>query len=95
MIAKPQPPPPKAAVSVVTQPDWLRRPTAADMERYYPERALSLEKSGNARMTCKVNADGTLADCQVTSEEPVGSGLRSSALKMAGAVQDEAGNPRR
>jgi protein TonB len=53
------------------------------MERYYPERALSLEKSGTARMTCKVNADGTLADCKISSEEPSGLGFGSAALKMA------------
>ena len=68
VISKPQPPPPKAAVSVVTSPDWLRRPTGADMERYYPDRALQMEKNGEVRMTCKVKADGTLVQVfQTTS----------------------------
>jgi protein TonB len=84
VVAKPQPPPPKAAVSVVTSPDWLRRPTASDMERYYPERALSMEKNGEVRMTCKVKADGTLEDCKISSETPSGFNFGSSALKMAG-----------
>jgi protein TonB len=74
-------------VSVVTSPDWLRKPTGSDIERYYPERALSLEKNGSVRMTCKVRADGKLESCNVTSEDPSGLGFGAAALKMASLFQ--------
>jgi periplasmic protein TonB len=87
VIAKPAPPPPRQAVSVVTSPDWLRKPSGADIDREYPERASRLEKSGTVRLTCKVRANGTLENCNVLSENPRDLGFGDAALKLVPKFQ--------
>src|SRR3954468_24234190 len=73
-------PPKKAAVSVVTQPDWDVRPTAEMMERHFPPLAVMFAISGYARITCLVKVDHTLADCKVVDEGPVGLGFGAAAV---------------
>jgi protein TonB len=87
IVRTPQPPPPKQAVSVVTNPDWLRRPSGSDIDKYYPERAARLEKSGTARLSCKVRANGTLEACSVLSENPKDLGFGEAAMKMVNLFQ--------
>jgi len=80
----PAPPPPEPPrPSVITSPDWLRRPSAEDMERYYPERAQRMNVSGRASISCTVNARGTLEGCSVTSEDPSDAGFGDAALRMS------------
>jgi TonB family protein len=76
---KPSDPP----VVTISDPQWLRRPTARDVERFYPSEALSAEKSGVAILACKVDASGSLHDCVIESEAPAGLGFGAAALKMA------------
>jgi TonB family protein len=68
--------------SVMTQPDWLRRPTGEDMARYFPDRAMRSGQAGRATIFCRVTADGTLADCHVTEESPLDYGFGDAALKL-------------
>jgi len=80
----PAPPPPEPPrPSVITSPDWLRRPSAEDIARYYPERAQRMEIEGRATISCTVNARGTLDGCSVASEEPAEGGFGDAALRMA------------
>jgi protein TonB len=67
---------------VITQPDWLRKPTAEDMAQYYPDRAQRLGVSGRAELSCTVTAQGTLTECSVASEDPSDQGFGTAALKM-------------
>ncbi|HZK98901.1 MAG TPA: energy transducer TonB, partial [Caulobacteraceae bacterium] len=69
--------------SVITRPDWLRRPTGDDVNQFYPERAQRMEVSGRASITCVVTASGTLSGCSVSSEEPGDQGFGAAALKMS------------
>jgi protein TonB len=50
---------------VITQPDWLRKPTGEDMARYYPDRAQRMNIEGRATISCTVTANGTLSNCTV------------------------------
>ena len=80
----PAPPPPEPPrPSVITQPDWLRRPSAEDMAKYYPDRATRMNIEGRAMLACTVNARGTLDACTVTEETPAEAGFGDAAMKLS------------
>jgi protein TonB len=87
------PPPSPPTPSVITNPQWLERPSGRDFARYYPERALQREQEGRVSLDCIVSADGRIA-CTVTAEDPQGWGFGEAALRisrhfrMAPATQD-------
>ena len=74
----PQDPP---AASVITQPQWVSRPTGDSLARAYPRSALRDGLSGRGVVTCKVTAEGKLAACVVVEESSPGFG--QAALDMA------------
>ncbi|WP_091740636.1 energy transducer TonB [Phenylobacterium immobile] len=73
----PRPPP------VIASPDWLRRPTGAEIARYYPDRAARRDISGRAVIACRVTREGGLDGCTVDAEAPAGEGFGAAALKMS------------
>lgn len=75
-----EPPP---ASHVIRSPTWLRRPSGEDMARYYPDAAIRRDISGLATMSCSVGATGTVRDCRIISETPIGAGFGEAALKLA------------
>lgn len=77
----PAPEPPKPPV--ITQPTWRRLPSAEDMARYYPDRALRLGVVGEATLNCAVTASGAVEGCHVAHESPRGEGFGAAALKMS------------
>jgi protein TonB len=79
--AAPPPEPPRP--SVITSPDWLRKPSGEDIARYYPERAQRMNVGGRATLSCTVNARGTLENCSVISEEPGDQDFGSAAMRMS------------
>jgi len=82
--ATPFPPPvPDTRPSVIQNPDWVSRPTALQMTRYYPAGAMENEISGKVLLSCGVTATGAMAGCQVLSETPAGQGFAQAALKLA------------
>jgi len=82
---KPPAPPPPTPVreSVITQPDWSRKPDAEALSRYYPERASRMSIEGTATISCTVNARGTLDNCSVVSETPPEAGFGDATLKAS------------
>src|SRR5262249_1402012 len=58
-----QSPPDTAPSHVVTQPDWLRRPAAEDMARFYPPTAARQDGEGRAVVACQAAAEGTQSPC--------------------------------
>ena len=60
--ATPPPAPPAtpagARPSVITMPDWVRRPTGEDMARFYPSKAAREEVEGRATLSCSVSGRG-------------------------------------
>lgn len=72
-----------AQQGVITNPDWLRRPSPDELWRVAPSRAAKEGKSGSARIACQVNADGGLFDCRVDEETPPGYGFGAAGLALA------------
>jgi len=70
--------------ALIQNPDWVARPTALQMTRYYPEVAMENGVSGKVVLNCGVTASGGVANCQVLSETPAGQGFAAAALKLAG-----------
>lgn len=68
----------------ITRPDWLSRPDAADLDRYYPERAKEEGVNGRATISCRLTARGTLTACSVVSETPAGFGFGQATIRAAG-----------
>jgi len=69
----PQPP------AVITNPRWERQPSADQLMRAYPNRALEAEVGGRASLNCLVQPNGRVADCNLTSETPGGYGFGRAA----------------
>lgn len=85
-VTNTEPPAPTATPSppgVIRNPVWIRRPTAEEAGRLYPERALNRGVAGSATLWCGIRADGTMTDCQVVDESPAGWRFGAAALSMA------------
>ena len=67
---------------VVNSPTWERRPNGDDVASVYPDRAVRLGQSGGATLKCGVSAAGTLVDCQVVAETPMGFGFGLTVLRL-------------
>lgn len=76
-------PAPERAPPVIRNPSWDRQPTAEQMMRAYPERALERGVGGSAVLNCLVQANGTIAGCDVSSETPAGQGFGRAAQSLS------------
>lgn len=77
---EPTPPQPPA---VIRNPSWQRQPSAAQLMRAYPTRALTARVSGAVGLNCLVDRNGRVADCDVTQETPGGHGFGRAAQGLA------------
>ncbi|MES2833702.1 MAG: energy transducer TonB [Pseudomonadota bacterium] len=68
---------------VIRNPQWVRRPSADQMLAAYPDRAIRAEVSGRATLSCGVLANGSMTNCSVVSETPVGYGFGRAALGLS------------
>jgi len=68
----------------VSQPGIVTKPTAAQIQAAYPERALDNQIEGAAAMDCTVMADGKLTGCRIAGEAPGGFGFGQATLDLAG-----------
>jgi TonB family protein len=66
---------------VVTNPRWLKIPSADDLSHFAP--ATARGRGGLARIRCVVTSRGTLDKCVVESETPEGLGFGNAALLLA------------
>jgi TonB family protein len=64
---------------VITNPDWLRKPSGEEFAQFYP--VFGVE--GWAAIECGVTAEGKMEGCVVNSEEPKGLGFGAAALKIS------------
>jgi TonB family protein len=68
---------------LITNAEWLRKPTGDDVARAYPQRALQAALSGRALLQCRVRQNGTLTRCIVMAESPTGSDFGATSLKLS------------
>jgi protein TonB len=73
---------PPRSPPVITRPRWASQPSADQMSRAFPERALQDGTSGTASLTCLVSAAGSLSNCAVTAETPSNRRFGSAALGL-------------
>jgi protein TonB len=74
---------PPVAPKEIRDPNWLSQPTAVELERYYPQRAIDANLSGSATLQCVVTEAGALTGCQVAGETPRAAGFGAAALKLS------------
>ncbi|HYD27202.1 TonB family protein [Brevundimonas sp.] len=72
-VATPEPP------AVITSPRWVRQPSAEQLMRAYPDRALRAEVGGLVTLNCLVQPNGRVADCNVAGETPGNYGFGRAA----------------
>lgn len=71
------------APSTYVNPDWLKKPTAAQTAAVYPQRAMLAGVAGSVTLACKVLVTGDLDDCLVTREVPARMDFGAAALRLA------------
>ncbi|GAA0638905.1 TonB family protein [Brevundimonas lenta] len=81
--ARPAVTPDPPVTRVITSPSWSRQPSAEQLMRAYPDRALARGVSGSASLNCLVQADGTVASCDITGETPAGQGFGRAAQSLS------------
>ena len=74
---------PLVAARVIRDPSWLSRPSADEMNREYPQRALELGRTGLVSIGCTVSTNGALTGCVVANETPAGYGFGAAALRLS------------
>lgn len=72
-----------APARVVENPIWVRKPDTHALARLFPAKAQKWGKRGHVVVRCLIALDGSLTNCIVTNETPVGWGFGDAALKMA------------
>jgi protein TonB len=82
-LPEPAPAPAPQAPPVITNPDWLDRPSGAEISRYYPDRAARLGVEGRALINCRVSAQGRLEACVVAHESPADQDFGQAAMQMS------------
>lgn len=85
--ATPPPAPVEAPRLVITDPQWVRRPSGAEAARVYPQTAAAQGVGGRVSLSCPVRADGGLPFCRVLGETPPEAGFRTAAIRLASAYQ--------
>jgi TonB family protein len=73
--------------TVITNPEWARRPSAEDLGRVWPSEAVRRQIGGHAEIKCVVTKQGALRDCIVLEESPPGAGFGDAALLLAPQFQ--------
>lgn len=68
---------------VITEPQWLSRPDADELNKAYPQRALELARTGEAVLSCQVTASGSVTGCTVAEETPKGFGFGAAAISLS------------
>lgn len=69
--------------ALMTNPEWLERPSGSDLARYYPTVAYNLGIQGRAIIECRVGVDGRLYECRIVEETPARMGFGSATLTVA------------
>ncbi len=76
------PPPAPVRPDIITNPQWIERPSGRDFAREYPSRALERGREGRVVLDCVVRADGRI-NCTVVSEDPSGWGFGEAAVRIS------------
>jgi TonB family protein len=67
---------------VVTNPDWIERPSGEQVAEAYPPLAQALGLAGKTKLQCSVSVSQTLEHCRVAEESPRGFRFGGAALSL-------------
>ncbi len=70
-----------AGATLIRPPVYVDQPSQYEVQRFYPQRALSMDVQGMAQLNCLVLADGALA-CVAEEETPPEYGFGEAALRI-------------
>ncbi len=73
---------PGAGNHVITNPDWVKKPTPETMLSVWPKAAMEKGIDGKAVISCEVSRQGVMKNCVVVSEFPAGAGFGQAAIAM-------------
>ncbi len=73
---------PTAAARTIENPQWLQRPSRAQIVMAYPYKAELAGITGGAMLKCVVTAEGAPTDCKVLNETARDFGFGKGALKL-------------
>lgn len=86
-----------AGKPLVGTPTWAKFPDPGTLDRYYPERALRLEKDGSTIIACTVTGEGLFENCVPVSEHPAEMGFGAAGVRAMRLFRlnplDSAGEP--
>jgi protein TonB len=68
---------------VIQNPDWIAKPSGAQLADAYPGRALDVGIAGSVTLLCTVGVNGQVRDCTVAEETPKNAGFGPAALKLS------------
>lgn len=68
---------------ILSNVSWAAAPSYAQVAAAYPQKAREKLTEGRATLTCRFKAEGRLADCQTTAEEPKGQGFATAARRLS------------
>jgi TonB family protein len=66
-----------------SNPQWVRKPSSADLAGVFPTAAVKANQDGRAAIKCDITVEGFLQNCKVVSEDPVGLGFGQAGLQLA------------
>ncbi len=75
-------PQPRIDPTVITNPEWLTRPSAAQVARAYPDDAARDGVGGVVVLACDITVAGGVGLCNVVGESPNGYGFGKAALSL-------------
>ena len=64
-------------------PNWVRKPSGAEIANVFPKKALEQRVGGRATIRCRVTVEGFLEGCKVLSEGPEGLDFGAAGLQLA------------
>jgi hypothetical protein len=79
--------PAQPGATPVVDPNWAIMPAQADVDGYFPDRALRTATSGTAAAQCTVGANGDLLGCWISAETPADMGFGMATLKLSTFIQ--------
>jgi len=74
---------PALAQTAKVEPHWLKQPSSEDIAAVYPRSGARLGHYGRVTLSCTVQPDGSLARCEILSEDPADEGFADAALKLS------------
>lgn len=73
--------------AVITNPDWVKKPSGEEFEAYYPKLMLEIQLEGEADIKCDVAVEGDPANCVALFETPRGLGVGAAAVATAAKMK--------